>query len=85
MSDKSLGLFVNYCKAVQPQTDAEIRRFLEGVVCIHYDYELLLQAHLFLNIDTIFPQCLDLLLFEKPPYEKNNPIFSPIYFNFIKF
>lgn len=68
MSDKSLGLFVNYCKAVQPQTDAEIRRFFEGVVCFPYDNELLLQAHLFLNIDTIFPQCIDLLLFEKPPY-----------------
>ena len=68
MSQKPLSSFVSYCKAVQPQSYKEIRRFFEGVVCFPYDNELLLQAYLFLTIETVFPVCHELLLFEKPPY-----------------
>ena len=63
-----LRSFIRYCKTVQPDADADIRRFFEGVVCFPYDNELLLQAYLFLNIEQVFPLCQELLLFEKPPY-----------------
>lgn len=68
VSQNTLESFIHYCKTIQPQSYKEIERFFEGVVCFPYDNELLLQAHLFLNIQTIFPQCHDLLLFERPPY-----------------
>ena len=68
MSQKPLESFVRYCKKVQPQPHGHIRRFFEGVVCFPYDNELLLQSYLYLNIYDIFPECQELLLFEKPPY-----------------
>ena len=68
MSQKPLESFVRYCKTVQPQPYGQIKRFFEGVVCFPYDNELLLQAHLFLNVHDVFHNCHELLLFEKPPY-----------------
>lgn len=62
-----LKKFVVYCRKIQSQSQADIRRFFEGVVCFPYDKELLLQAYLFLNIQNIFPTCSELLLFEKSP------------------
>lgn len=63
--------FVDFCKTVQPQSREDIQRFFEGVVCFPYDDELLLQAFLFLNIQSYFPSCTDLLLYEKAPNGKN--------------
>lgn len=57
-----------YCKTVQPHKKEAAQRFFEGVVGFPFDNELLLQAYLFLNISTLFPECRHLLLFEKPPY-----------------
>lgn len=67
-SDHNLDKFLTYCRTAQPQSIRAIQRFFEGVVGFPYDNELLLQAYLFLNIHEIFPQCHELLLFEKPPY-----------------
>ncbi|MGF1496315.1 MAG: hypothetical protein ACFB8W_05755 [Elainellaceae cyanobacterium] len=64
----SLGAFLAYCQSAQPQELKDIQRFFEGVICFPYDKELLLQAYLFFNIETIFPFRAQLLLFEKPPY-----------------
>lgn len=67
MSADELNKFVAYCKKIQPQSQQDIKRFFEGVVGFPYDKELLLQAYLFLNIQSLFPSCLELLLFEKSP------------------
>jgi len=67
-SEHNLGKFIAYCRTVQPQSIEAIQHFFEGVVGFPYDNELLLQSYLFLNIQAIFPNCYDLLLFEKPPY-----------------
>ncbi|MDJ0616305.1 MAG: hypothetical protein QNJ63_06050 [Calothrix sp. MO_192.B10] len=63
----AVSKFVTYCKRMQPQTHEEIGRFFQGVVGFPYDNELLLQAYLFLNIKDLFPDCSELLLFEKSP------------------
>jgi hypothetical protein len=67
----NLQQFFEFCKEVQPQGQKEIQRFFEGVVCFPYDSELLLQSFLYFNIDSIFPSCQDLLLFEKAPNGEN--------------
>ncbi len=67
MSADELNKFVAYCKRIQPQAREDIKRFFEGVVGFPYDKELLLQAYLFLNIQDLFPSCVELLLFEKSP------------------
>ena len=67
MSADELNKFVAYCKKIQPQSQQDIKRFFEGVVGFPYDKELLLQAYLFLNIQSLFPSCSELLLFEKSP------------------
>ncbi len=67
MTADELNKFVSYCRKIQPQSQLDIRRFFEGVVCFPYDKELLLQAYLFLNIHNLFPSCSELLLFEKSP------------------
>ncbi|KYC35149.1 hypothetical protein WA1_08265 [Scytonema hofmannii PCC 7110] len=67
MTRDEIHKFVLYCKKIQPQPQEDIKRFFEGVVGFPYDKELLLQAHLFLNIKQIFPLCYELLLFEKSP------------------
>lgn len=66
--EHSFTKFITYCRTAQPQSNQAIERFFEGVIGFPYDNELLLQAYLFLNIHEIFPECHDLLLFEKPPY-----------------
>lgn len=63
-----LVAFMKYCKSVQPEAHTDIQRFFEGVICFPYDNELLLQSYLYLNIHHVFPDCRELLLFEKPPY-----------------
>lgn len=68
---RNLQQFIEFCKEVQPQSQKEIQRFFEGVVCFPYDSELLLQSFLYFNIDSFFPYCQDLLLFEKAPNGKN--------------
>lgn len=67
MIANDLHKFVSYCKKIQPQTQEDIKQFFEGVIVFPYDKELLLQAYLFLNIKTLFPNCSELLLFEKSP------------------
>ncbi|WP_127086018.1 hypothetical protein [Dulcicalothrix desertica] len=67
MSADELNKFVAYCKKIQPQSQQDIKRFFEGVVGFPYDKELLLQAYLFLNIQSLFTNCSELLLFEKSP------------------
>ncbi|MBF2067371.1 MAG: hypothetical protein IGS39_23580 [Calothrix sp. C42_A2020_038] len=67
MSADKLNKFVAYCKKIQPQSQEDIKRFFQGVVGFPYDKELLLQAYLFLNIESLFPCCSQLLLFEKSP------------------
>ena len=62
-----LRQFIDFCRKVQPQSQDDIRRFFEGVVFFPYDNELLLQAFLFLNIQSYFPLCTNLLLFENCP------------------
>jgi hypothetical protein len=59
--------FIQFCKRVQPYTCSDAGKFFEGVVFFPYDDELLLQAYLFFNIKQFFPQCTELLLFEKAP------------------
>lgn len=61
----NINKYISDCKQVQPQTQADINRFFEGVVGFPYDQELLLQAYVFLNIKDLFPVCTELLLFEK--------------------
>ena len=67
MTVEGLDQFVSYCKRVQPQSPEDIARFFEGVIGFPYDKELLLQAYLYLNIQNLFPNCSELLLFEKSP------------------
>jgi len=67
MIANDLHKFVSYCKRIQPQTQEDIKQFFEGVIVFPYDKELLLQAYLFLNIKALFPNCCELLLFEKSP------------------
>ncbi|MBE9207882.1 hypothetical protein IQ244_15395 [Nostoc sp. LEGE 06077] len=67
MIANDLHRFVSYCKKIQPQTQEDIKQFFEGVIVFPYDKELLLQAYLFLNIKSLFPECCELLLFEKSP------------------
>ncbi|BAY18722.1 hypothetical protein NIES2109_53310 [Nostoc sp. HK-01] len=67
MIANDLHRFVSYCKKIQPQTQEDIKQFFEGVIVFPYDKELLLQAYLFLNIKNLFPECGELLLFEKSP------------------
>ncbi len=67
MVETEIQKFVRYCKRIQPQSQAEIARFFEGVIGFPYDKELLLQSYLFLNIKDLFPKCSELLLFEKSP------------------
>ncbi|MBE9008208.1 hypothetical protein IQ259_24875 [Fortiea sp. LEGE XX443] len=67
MIANDLHRFVYYCKKIQPQTQEDIQQFFEGVIVFPYDKELLLQAYLFLNIKNLFPDCYELLLFEKSP------------------
>jgi len=64
---KELKQFIDFCHRIQPQSQDDIRRFFEGVVFFPYDDELLLQAFLFLNIQTYFPFCTELLFFENSP------------------
>lgn len=64
-----LEQFIDFCRKAQPQSQDDIRRFFEGVVFFPYDNELLLQAFLFLNIQSYFPSCTTLLLFESCPDE----------------
>ncbi|MGB3492427.1 MAG: hypothetical protein WBA57_06855 [Elainellaceae cyanobacterium] len=66
--ESNFSKFITYCRTAQPHPVNAIERFFEGVVGFPYDNELLLQAYLFLKIHDIFPDCRDLLLFEKPPY-----------------
>lgn len=61
----NLKSFLDFCKAVQPQSQKDIQRFFEGVVYFPYDKELLLQSFLYLNLSDYFPNFTDLLLFEK--------------------
>lgn len=75
MSENNINKFISACKQIQPQTQANIKRFFEGVVCFPYDRELLLQAYLFLNIKNLFPLCTELLLFEQA-LVKNNTNFG---------
>ena len=71
MSENNINKYISDCKQVQPQTQADIRRFFEGVVGFPYDRELLLQAYLFLNIKDLFPLCSELLLFEQALVKNN--------------
>lgn len=71
MSENNINKYISDCKQVQPQTQADIRRFFEGVVGFPYDRELLLQAYLFLNIKNLFPLCSELLLFEQALVKNN--------------
>ena len=64
---EGLDQFVSYSKKIQPQSPEDIKRFFEGVIGFPYDKELLLQAYLYLNIQSLFPECYELLLFEKSP------------------
>lgn len=69
---EKIDTFVRFCKRTQPQTEADIKRFFEGVIFFPYDKELLLQAFLFLNINRYFRCCTELLLFERSPNGENN-------------
>ena len=71
MSENNINKYISDCKQVQPQTQADIRRFFEGVIGFPYDRELLLQAYLFLNIKNLFPLCSELLLFEQALVKNN--------------
>ena len=64
--------FIQSCKKLQPQSQQDIKHFFESVVFFPYDNELLLQAFLFLNVHDYFPDCKDLLLFEKSPQGDQN-------------
>ncbi len=64
---KNLNQFIEYCQKVQPYTQISIANFFKAVVTFPYDNELLLQAYVYLNINDIFPECRQLLLFEKSP------------------
>lgn len=66
MDINNVNEFVLHCRNIQPQRQENIKRFFEGVVGFPYDQELLLQGYLFLNVNTFFPTCTELLLFEKP-------------------
>jgi hypothetical protein len=60
--------FISTCqKDIQPESLEHITNFFKAVVGFPYEKELLLQAYLYLNIHQIFPECQELLLFEKPP------------------
>jgi hypothetical protein len=64
----SLDRFVSECKtSIQTETQKNISNFFKAIVSFPYDKELLLQAYLYLNIHQVFPECQELLLFEKPP------------------
>ena len=65
MDISQIDKFVSYCKREQPQSEEDIRRFFLGVIGFPYDTELLLQAYLFFNIKSLFPNCSKILLFEK--------------------
>lgn len=65
MDTSQIDKFVSYCQREQPQSEEDIRRFFLGVISFPYDTELLLQAYLFFNIKSLFPNCSKLLLFEK--------------------
>ena len=65
MDTSQIDKFVSYCKREQPESEEDIRRFFIGVIGFPYDKELLLQAYLFFNIKSFFPNCSKLLLFEK--------------------
>jgi hypothetical protein len=67
MNVNNFNNFVLYCKNIQPQSQEDIGNFFEAVRGFPYDQELLLQAFLFLNIQQFFPDCTELLLFEKSP------------------
>lgn len=69
MESTALRKFIERCHEVQPQSNADIQRFFEGVLFFPFDKELLLQAHLFFTINDRFPECERLLLFEKAPFE----------------
>lgn len=65
---KILEEFISTCqKDIQPESLEKINTFFKAVVGFPYDKELLLQAYLYLNIHQVFPECQELLLFEKPP------------------
>ncbi|NEP52664.1 MAG: hypothetical protein F6K65_29220 [Moorea sp. SIO3C2] len=57
--------FVLYCQRRQPQIEEEMRHLFRGVIGLSYDKEILLQAYLFFNIKSLFPNCSKLILFEQ--------------------
>ncbi|NEP32584.1 MULTISPECIES: hypothetical protein [unclassified Moorena] len=65
MDTSQIDKFVSYCQGEQPQSEEDMRRFFIGVIGFPYDKELLLQAYLFFNINSLFPTCSQLILFEK--------------------
>lgn len=61
----NLEKFIDFCQQVQPYSQAQISRFFAAVVGFPYDKELLLQAYLYFHVQTLFPDCRQLLLFEQ--------------------
>ncbi|RUT13220.1 hypothetical protein DSM107010_14820 [Chroococcidiopsis cubana SAG 39.79] len=60
--------FVSVCRTeIQPDAQKNIINFFKAVVPFPYDKELFLHTYLYLNIHQIFPECQELLLFEKSP------------------
>lgn len=72
---KNLEEFISICQQdIQPESLEKITTFFKAVVGFPYDKELLLQAYLYLNIHQIFPECQELLLFEKPPVKSRTDL-----------
>ncbi|WAN68856.1 hypothetical protein BJP36_41575 [Moorena producens JHB] len=84
MDTSQIDKFVSYCQGEQPQSEEDMRRFFIGVIGFPYDNELLLQAYLFFNINSLFPTCSQLILFENALIQDYKNLGKVVFFILVK-
>jgi hypothetical protein len=65
--DEGMEAFTDFCKREQPKVPEHVEMYFNGVTVFPPENETLLQAYLYFNVEGLFPQARELLLYERPP------------------
>lgn len=87
--NKRIEKFINYWRTFRSCTEIDIESWFRIKALEYKDEEVfyiserMLQTYLFLNIEDIFPECKELILYERPLFDKHSTQFGKFDFLFL--